>query len=333
MTMPQEAEKTDMKKLVRTVLGLALALAVLMGNTACAETVWGDLNARYSDTPSIEYSDTTWRLRSRLTTILVMGTDHRDTAASAAGDYRSGGQADFQVLLVVDDAAKTITPIQINRDTMTEITVLNLMGNVSGTRMGQICLAHGFGDGREWSCELAVDALSKYLRGTPIDHYLAMSMDGIAAFNDVLGGVEVTLDEDFSHIDPAMTKGATVTLRGPQAEHFVRGRMSVGDGTNVARLSRQRVYLDAAWEIAMKRLHQSSRFIIDMFDAVETWCVTDMNRGFLANLGNKAIEYEMRPIVQIAGESVTGKGGFMEFYADEASLMDVILTAFYAPVE
>ena len=44
--------------------------------------------------------------------------------------------------------------------------------------------------------------------------------------------VTVTIEDDFK--DPALKMGEKVTLRGSQAETFVRSRMSVGDGTNRA---------------------------------------------------------------------------------------------------
>ena len=43
-----------------------------------------------------------------------------------------------------------------------------------------------------------------------------------------------------------MQPGMTVTLKGKQAETFVRARMSVGDGTNASRQIRQREWLDGA---------------------------------------------------------------------------------------
>lgn len=69
-----------------------------------------------------------------------------------------------------------------------------------------------------------------------------MNMDGISELNDLAGGVTVTLEDDFSSIDPAMAKGTTLTLHGDQAETFVRSRMTVGDGTNASRMERQEAF-------------------------------------------------------------------------------------------
>lgn len=50
--------------------------------------------------------------------------------------------------------------------------------------------------------------------GGDIDFYLEMSLDGISVLNDLAGGVTVTLEDDFSAEDPAMTRGTTLSLHG-----------------------------------------------------------------------------------------------------------------------
>ena len=128
---------------------------------------------------------------------------------------------------MIDSKDKTVRQLKIDRDTMAEVTVLGMLGNPVGTTQMQISLAHGFGDGKEESCGYARDAVSRLLQGENIDFYLAMSLDGISVLNDLAGGVTVTLEDDFSAADPAMTKGATLTLQGNQAEIFVRRRMDI----------------------------------------------------------------------------------------------------------
>ena len=49
----------------------------------------------------------------------------------------------------------------------------------------------------------------------------AYEIGAIAALNDLLGGVTVTLQDDFTMADPAMQAGATITLTGEQAVTLV----------------------------------------------------------------------------------------------------------------
>ena len=80
-----------------------------------------------------------------------------------------------------------------------------------------------------------------------------MNLDGISALNDVAGGVTVTLEDDFSMIDPEMTQGRQITLVGDQAEIYVRSRMSMEVGTNEARMVRQQNYISHWYPSSMKR--------------------------------------------------------------------------------
>ena len=100
---------------------------------------------------------------------------------------------------------------------MAEIPILGALGNETGTRVTQICLSHGIGDGKEQSCLLTQKAVSWLMLGINIDFYISMEMDGISALNDALGGVTVTLTDDFSvvgsrhgerhHTDPSWKTG------------------------------------------------------------------------------------------------------------------------------
>ena len=49
-------------------------LLCFMNIGAWAETERGDLTERFSDEITVEYNGVTYRLRSRLTTVLAMGT-------------------------------------------------------------------------------------------------------------------------------------------------------------------------------------------------------------------------------------------------------------------
>ena len=146
----------------------------------------------------------------------------------------------------------------------------------------QISLAHGFGDGKAESCGYARDAVSRLLQGENIDFYLAMSLDGISALNDLAGGVTVTLEDDFSAADPAMTRGTTLTLHGDQAEIFVRRRMDIGEGTNEARMVRQEEYLAQLSAQLESRVRQDQQFTAQVYDALQPYLVTDLAKSVSA---------------------------------------------------
>ena len=288
-----------------------------------AETVVGDPSARFAGIPSLELDGATYRLNRRLTTILLMGVD-KTAAQQENAEFRSGGQSDFLALIAVNDSDKSISVIQINRDTMVELTVTNVLGEPIGTRKGQLCLSYAFGDGGDASCKLTADAVSAYLNDTPIDYYVSMNLDGIAALNDALGGIEVTLEDDFTALDPAMTAGTTLTLRGKQAEYFTRNRFNVGDESNLSRLKRQRTYISAATAVLKERLEANPNYIRSLFEELEPYLNMSLSRGAFYNLADKSGRYEVRPIVEIDGETTIGEYGYIEFYPDADALKRVI---------
>lgn len=273
----------------------------------------------------------TYAMRSELTTILLMGVD-RERQTVPQG-YRNGGQADFLMLLVLDHENRTISQIAIDRDTMTPITVLGVTGKTAGERKTQICLAHGFGDGYEQSCELTAKAVSRLLCSIPVDLYLALNMDGISVLNDELGGITVTLTDDFSALDEAMRPGVTLTLQGRQAEYYVRSRMNIGLGTNDARMLRQETYLARASERLCTQVTRDKEYIGELYDALSPYLTTNISRGRLINEVWNARQYRNTGIYRLPGEHVTGRDGFVEFHVDHDALKQIVTKLFCREVE
>ena len=345
MRMRWNLEKADRK----TIYGIALLVLILLvvlvvvvvqvgqaqDKANQSAKIYGDLSERFSEAPAVEYKDGLYRPYENITNILIMGVDRYSDTADSAISYRNGGQADYLLLLVLNDDTQTMTPIQIDRDTMTEITILGVLGDVTGKRVVQICLSHGFGDGNEMSCLLTEEAVSGLLNGIAIDYFISMEMDGIATLNDAVGGITVTLEDDFTIADPTMVKGATLTLQGIQAEYFVRGRMSIGIGTNQARMARQQVFMNELTGLINQRIHDngSAEFLDHLLDSLDAYLLTDMKRGRIINTAWNTRDFVQLDPVHIEGEAVVGAYGYNEFHADEDALNDLIMEIFYYPVE
>lgn len=279
-----------------------------------------------ADQETVEVGGVTYRKKDDLTVILAMGVDH-DTQDEY--DYRQAGQADFLRLIVLDNKNRTVQQLGIDRDTITPVTVLGVLGDRYEPVTQQICLGYAFGDGRQSSCEVTVEAVENLLGGQKIDQYLSMGLDGISTLNDLAGGVTVTLEDDFSAIDPAMTKGTTLTLWGDQAEVYVRTRRSIGVGTNEARMARQEQYIRQITSQLDAKVQQDQNFVLTAYDALEPYLYTDIPRGRLANEAWAAKDYQRLENVQIDGVHQVGDDGFMEFYPDAASLQQAVLQLFY----
>jgi len=320
--------------LILLAVGAALALLFLgaqwLEQQEEKPEIRGDYHLRYAQDVQ-EINGKQYRPKTNLTTILLIGVDKESDAAQTG--FRNGGQADFLRLLVLDHANETISQLAIDRDTMTPITILGVLGNRSGMRTLQICLSHGFGDGKEQSCELTKEAVSNLLLSTPIQAYIAMNLDGISSLNDLAGGVTVTLEDDFSSLDPAMTVGKTLTLWGRQAELFVRSRMSMAIGTNAARMLRQQTYIAKLTELLDGKIKSSAEFMGTLFDSLSPYLVSSLSRAQLINDAWSARDYVHLPVTALPGEHRVGSDGFMEFHVDESALQDIVLQMFYQEVK
>lgn len=290
-----------------------------------------DHTLRYSYEPTIEVDGKNYRRRNQVTTILLIGVDKESDAISVG--YRNGGQADFLRLIVIDDKAQTVSQLQIDRDTMTPITILGVTGKPSGTRNAQICLSHGFGDGGAQSSELTVEAVSNLLLDMDIDFYMTLDMDGISVLNDWVGGVTVSIPEDLSIIDPAMKQGATVTLLGDQAEAFVRSRREVSNGTNASRMERQQIYVSAFTVQLEQKISDDQSQINSMLEVMDAYLLTNMTQGRIINEFWAARDYDRLPLIEPTGIHSIGSDGFMEFEMDMEAIQQTVLDLLYEEVK
>ena len=166
----------------------------------------------------------------------------------------------------------------IPRNTMTEIEVFDYFGNPIGTETKQLTLAYAFGDGREKSCELTVGALSKLLFGLQIDGYFAVNMDSIPYFNDAVGGVPITVEDEMiaEKYPDDFKMGETVTLTGDLTEKYVRFRDINEDGSATVRLHRQKGYLKSFIQRAKESQTADKTTITRLVDGIQEKAITNM---------------------------------------------------------
>lgn len=315
--------------LALVIAGIYFAGRWLEASRYETESVRGDLSQRFDDQATILYRDEPYVYRKGLQTFLFMGIDKPQGSETVDSNYRNGGQADFLLLMIVDAENKRVSQWQIDRDTMAEITTLGVLGYVSGTRQAQICLSHGFGDGKAQSCELTAEAVQRLLYGVPVDYYLAIPFDAIGALNDAVGGVTVEIEDDLSMLDPDMVPGRTLTLNGQQAETFVRARMSVGDGTNVSRMRRQRAYMAGLAQQVDAMVSGNPNAVGNLFDAMGDVMITNLKRGRMINEVNKMVGYQRESVLSLPGTHTTDERGFVEFHVDGDALEQLVIETFY----
>ena len=282
--------------------------------------------------PPIEWQGSLYKHRNRISSILFIGVDK--AAIQEASYGRGGGQADFLLLLAVDEENNTVTPIHIDRDTVAEFAVTNIMGKPAGTATGQICLAYAFGTSPGQSCQLTAQAVGGLLQGVTVDHYLAMSMSDLGSMNDAAGGVTVRIDEDLTALDPAWTQGTAVRLAGDEAERYVRARRGVGKGTNEERMARQREYLNGLRDAVLSGMNsQGRKYLEQLIETIDGLAVKDMNGSYMIDLLYKARSYTWGDALSVGGEYVINDRGFTELHADRSGIEQMIISLYFDPVE
>lgn len=269
--------------------------------------------------------------RKDLTNLLILGIDNFGITASS-NSYNNSGQADFLALVVLNEGEKTFRILHLNRDTMTDIHVLGMNGEMLGTHIGQLALAHTYGSGLEDSCENTVQAVSHLLYGAEIDHYISVNMDATAKLNDMVGGVEVRVLDDFSAVDQELKKDEMIRLKGNQALTYVRTRLGVGDETNLARMDRQKQYMEGLAVRLREFSAEDENFLLTAFHALSEYMVTDVDLGMLERLSDVLQEYEFQGIYSLEGEITKGES-YMEFYVNEEVLKKQMIQLYYVKAE
>ena len=283
------------------------------------------------DEQTIYYNDKWYILNNDIETMLVIGLDKYDGYDKNV-EYSNNMQSDFLLLLVRDKVKNTVTPIHINRDTMAEITQIGIGGKVLGTNKEQLALAHTYGKGDDDSCLNTAHAVSKLLYDIPIDHYLSVKMDAVSIVNDSVGGVTLTVLDDFSDINPSLVIDTEVTLKGSDALDYVRGRYGVGDETNVRRMIRQRQYVKELYGKVDSISATDPEFFADTILKLSDYIVSDCSATRLETIAKAYVECELKSTETIRGDAVKGDR-FMEFHVDETALKQQVIDLFYIPTE
>ena len=266
--------------------------------------------------------------RRDITVMLLLGIDQAGPVEDS-GVFTNPGTSDAVMLLIFDEKNETWSILQLNRDTMMDIPVLGLGGKEAGTIFAQLALAHTYGSGLEDSCLNTRKAVSNFLGGISIDYYISMNMDAVAIVNDAVGGVTVTVTDDFSDVDQTIPMGQ-VTLRGEQALSFVRDRQNVGDQKHVSRMERHREYMEGFTEALGEKLKEGTGFVVETYSAVAPYLVSDCPISSLTAMIERYQDYQFTGVITPEGQSTVGKE-YYEFYADEQKLDELVIDLFYAP--
>ncbi len=325
-----EKKRNDKRKLMRGLAVALLAVFLLTGAFLLLE-LWEKRQSIFPEQKTentvYEYNGVEYVKNEDVESFLILGLDKFEDAINN-DSYNNDQRADFLMLLVFDNSEKKFTAVHLNRDTMVNMNVLGVAGQKIGTVNKQLALAHTYGNGRDVSCRNTADAVSELLNGVKVNHYLSITMDAVPILNDLLGGVEVTVLDDFSGIDDTLIKGETVTLHGDHALTYVRERYGLEDSSNSTRMVRQRQYMTAVYDKAMLEIENDDNFVIEASSKLADYIVSDRSVNQLQEIAKKLSQYKFTEIETLEGESVV-KDGLMEFRPDADSIDKIVFELFY----
>lgn len=284
-------KRNDKRKLMRGLAVALLAVFLLTGAFLLLE-LWEKRQSIFPEQKTentvYEYNGVEYVKNEDVESFLILGLDKFEDAINN-DSYNNDQRADFLMLLVFDNSEKKFTAVHLNRDTMVNMNVLGVAGQKIGTVNKQLALAHTYGNGRDVSCRNTADAVSELLNGVKVNHYLSITMDAVPILNDLLGGVEVTVLDDFSGIDDTLIKGETVTLHGDHALTYVRERYGLEDSSNSTRMVRQRQYMTAVYDKAMLKIENDDNFVIEASSKLADYIVSDRSVNQLQEIAKKAV--------------------------------------------
>ena len=283
----------------------------------------------YNQEP-VEHNGVAYVVRENVINILCIGIDKEGEMNGPDYSGNSRGQADAIFLVSLDLDEHDIRVISVPRDTMVTLELYDIWGNSLGVKEGQIALQYAYGDGLIESGLLMVSRVYEVFGNIPIHGFVALDLECIIPINDAIGGVELTMDEDYTMLDPAFVEGATVRLLGEQAVHFVRTRDTEIPGSAYTRVERQKSYVTAFVEQAKQAVKKNLTLPATLFEELKDYMITDLDAVKITYLATEVVNYSFSPehMYVLTGE-IRNNTGWEEFYPDEEALWQLKIDLFY----
>lgn len=329
-------------KVILTLLCLILVVSVALSGAFFALRTAGknDLAADASKVTlgtTVEYNGHTYLYNENVVTFAFLGVD-KESFGLEGSDVGTAGQADTDMLLVLDLSAGRATLLSIPRETMVDVDVYSTDGAFVGAKQMQLCLAYAYGDGRHTSCDNTLTSIRRLLYQIPVEKYFALDLSGIGPINDAVGGVTVTSLYDFPQ--DGVSKGDTVTIRGDFAETYVRSRSSDSVDSSLDRLERQKQYLQAfAQQLAPAVLSDFS-VISSLYNTAAQYSTTNIDLSDVTYLAATLLargvdSFETADVPGEMGAVPTDTPGVVNaaFYPDETGLYELVLDLFYTRIQ
>lgn len=213
------------------------------------------------------------------------------------GRDRASGLTDSILLVSIHEEQKSVSILQIPRDTYAEYTPKDYKKiNGALSALGE---------------HETKDFFSAVL-GVPIDYFAVIKLDCFCKLVDAVGGVDVDVPQNMEYHDPAQNlhislEQGTQHLGGEAAEHFVRYRSGYVNA-DLGRLDAQKLFLRA---FAQKCHDLTAADYLRLTGASLTGLQTDIGIGEAIRLGSilRECDPDAVPMQTLVGQAVRGQSG------------------------
>ena len=220
------------------------------------------------------------------------------------------------------------------RDTMADVIAMDANGQYLDTVYTNISTAHSYGDGKDLSCRLTTDAVSRLLYGAPVSRYVALDYDALYTLNDLIGGLTITFDDDYTEIHSTFTKGSTVTLNRWYMDKFITYRSETDLEGAYKRGMRSMAVMKALFNQCKGKIVADPAVALEYYNGLKDYITTDLDLTEITYLARNMgkMYFTSDTIVRLPGETVMGER-YAEFYPDESWLHDFVVEKFCVPAE
>ena len=258
--------------------------------------------------------------------ILICGVDYMSSRANR----NLGERSDTIMICAIDANQNKVTLISIHRDTRALVTKVDMeTGRIINNEYNKINTAFAYGGGTSrYSYQNTVNCVEKLLNmngqfDMSINYYVGLNIDGITHIADALGGVTLTLEDDFPGIG---NKGNTVTLKGQKAIDFVRERHAFAS-SDLARIQHQQQFMIALAKKIQKM--GAAQSVLKLFDKVTNYVDTNLNTDQMVAL---AMILDKVKIDLIEHATLPGQWKSPFIWPDENGMNDLIIKTYFTPV-
>ena len=161
-------------------------------------------------------------------------------------------------------------------------------------------------------------------------------MDALTTLNDAIGGVTLTSSITFdSPVDGrTIREGETVTLRGKEADFYVRTREYDPLDANNARMERQQQYISAFLNAIIPAAKQDISVIGNLYSAIDVNSDTTLDLPKMTYIASAALSH-MNSVsdieyVRLNGEFTEGENA--EMHVSDEDAIRTMLKVFYRPL-